>query len=90
VALGVEENTNDRAAADRLLSKIRTFVADELTEQEAALFAALVAPGVACAYEDSGAAASGSDVESFPRALPDSLAEAVRDRGTRVEGLAGG
>jgi hypothetical protein len=87
VALGAE-NTDDGAAADRLLAKIRTFVADELTEQEAALFAALVAPGVACAYEDSGSTAP-DDVEWCPQALPDALAEAVRNHGIRVEGLAG-
>ena len=88
MALGVEVKRNDRAAADRLLAKIRTFVADGLTEEEAVLFAALVAPGVACAYEDSGTTAA-DDVEWCPHVLPDSLAEAVRDRGIRVEGLAG-
>jgi uncharacterized protein (DUF2267 family) len=84
-----EENRDDRVAADRLLAKIRTFVADRLTEEEAALFAALLAPGVACAYDDSAATASPSDVEWCPHALPDSLAEAVRDRAIRVQGLAG-
>ena len=89
--MGVEENGADKAAARRLLAKIRTFVADQLTDDEAALFAALVAPGVARAYQDDGEVQGfGSDVDWRPGALPDSLAEAVRDGGIRVEGLADG
>jgi len=82
------ENGADKAAARRLLAKIRTFVADQLDEDEAVLFAALVAPGVARAYQDDDDVAGfGSDVDWRPGALPDSLAEAVRDGGIRVEGL---
>jgi len=88
VAQGVEENGNNRAAADTLLAKIRAFVANELTDEEATLFAALVAPGVARAYQDDEVTGFGSDVDWRPAALPDSLAEAVRDRAIRVEGLA--
>jgi hypothetical protein len=76
-----------RAAADSLLGKIRTFVAEELDDQEAALFAALVAPGVARAHRADGVV---GDVDWEPGALPDSLAEAVRDGGIRVEGLDAG
>ena len=43
--MGVENNGADNAAARRLLAKIRSFVADQLDDHEAALFAALVAPG---------------------------------------------
>ena len=85
--MGVEENDTDRAAARRLLAKIRAFVADQLDDEEAALFAALVAPGVARAYQDDDVEGFGSDVDWRPGALPDSLAEAVRDGGIRVEGL---
>ena len=90
--MGVEGNGADPAAARRLLAKIRTFVADQLDDDEAALFAALVAPGVARAYQDDGGGevqgfGLGSDVDWRPGALPDSLAEAVRDGGIRVEGL---
>ena len=88
--MGVEGNGADAAAAQRLLAKIRTFVADQLTDDEAVLFAALVAPGVARAYQDDGGnevQGFGSDVDWRPGALPDSLAEAVRDGGIRVEGL---
>jgi hypothetical protein len=81
-----------RAAADRLLSKIRTFVVEELNDEEAALFAALVAPGVAQAYQTDEVVGfeSGSDVDWRPGALPDALADAVREGGIRVEGLDGG
>ncbi len=85
--MGVEENDTDRAAARRLLAKIRAFVTDQLDDEEAALFAALIAPGVARAYQDDDVEGFGSDVDWRPGALPDSLAEAVRDGGMRVEGL---
>ena len=92
---GVEDRRSGRVAAERLLSKIRRFVAEELDDEEAALFAALVAPGVARAYEtetesDVVGFAGGSDVDWRPGALPESLAEAVRAGGIRVEGLDGG
>jgi hypothetical protein len=86
--MGVENNGADNAAAHRLLAKIRSFVADQLNDDEAALFAALVAPGVARAYQDDqGVQGFGSDADWRPGALPESLAEAVRDGGIRVEGL---
>jgi len=84
--MGVREEGSDRAAADRLLAKVRAFVADQLDEEEATLFAALIAPGVALAYQGEDEPAA-SDVDWCPRALPDSLAEAVRDRTITVEGL---
>ncbi len=86
--MGAAEDGTDKEAARRLLAKIRTFVADQLDEEEAALFAALVAPGVARAYQDDGEVEGfGADVDWRPGALPDSLAEAVRDGRIRVEGL---
>jgi len=86
--MGVEEGGTDKAAARRLLTKIRAFVAEQLDEDEATLFAALVAPGVARAYQDDGEVEGfSSDVDWRPGALPDSLAEAVRDGRIRVEGL---
>ena len=89
MSTGVDEDGADKAAAQRLLAKIRTFVAEQLDDDEAALFAALVAPGVARAYEDDEDEVHGfgSDVDWRPGALPDSLAEAVRNGGIRVEGL---
>jgi hypothetical protein len=81
--LMTQEVGDGREAADSLLRKIRTFVAEELDDEEAALFAALVAPGVARAYQTA------DEVDWHPRALPDSLARAVRDGGIRVEGLGG-
>ena len=77
----------DADAAARLLDKMRRFVATELDDDERALFAALVAPGVAKAYpvED--------DVEAYgivgwsPSDLPDALVAELRRGGIRVEGL---
>jgi hypothetical protein len=85
MATGVEENRRDRLAADRLLAKIRTFVADQLDDREAALFAALVGPGVARAHEDRGEL--GSDVDWCPDTLPESLVEALRAGGIRADGF---
>jgi hypothetical protein len=77
--------TEDPEATDRLLEKLRTFVA-ELDADERQLFAALVGPGVALAYRDA------DDVVGFgtgwePHQLPDHLAALVRDSGIRVVGL---
>ena len=48
--MGVDENDTDRAASRRLSAKIRAFVTDQLDDEEAALFADLVASGVVRAY----------------------------------------
>jgi hypothetical protein len=72
--------------ADRLMDKLRAFVSHELSDDERTLFAALIAPGVAQAYVEE-------EVQGFamtdwsPSALPSALAEAIRLRGIRVEGL---
>ena len=60
----------DKAAAERLLAKIRTFVAEQLTDDEAALFAALVAPAVAQAHRTDEASGPGSDVDWRPARCP--------------------
>ena len=83
----VHGDGTDKAAAERLLAKIRTFVAEQLTDDEAALFAALVAPAVAQAYRTDEASGPGSDVDWRPDALPEALAAAVRNGGVRVVGL---
>ena len=73
------------AAARRLLEKIRVFVSEHLNDEESALFAALIAPGVSLAYPD--AEVSGFSADWRPDALPEALAEVIRDGGVRVEGL---
>ncbi len=76
----------DRAAAARLLEKLRRFIATELDDEERALFATLITPGVAQAYRDD-------DVQGFgvagwtPNDLPEALATELRRAGVRVEGL---
>jgi len=87
VGTGVHEDGPDKTAAERLLAKIRTFVTEQLNDDEAALFAALVAPAVAQAYQADEASGFGIDVDWRPDALPESLAAAVRDGGVRVVGL---
>jgi hypothetical protein len=76
----------DRLAAERLLDKLRTFVATELDDDERALFAALVAPAIAQAYAPSEV--EGYEfVEWQEHALPDDLVRAVREAKIRVVGL---
>lgn len=84
--------------ADRLLAKIRHFVAS-LDDDERPLFASLVAPGVAQAYGGSevlqfgmGDEQEGDEVESFgvdwsPTALPDALTDTLRRQRVRLVGL---
>ncbi|HJQ96588.1 MAG TPA: hypothetical protein VJ935_12885 [Acidimicrobiia bacterium] len=78
--------TDDLSAATGLLEKIRQFVA-ELSQDERSLFAVLIGPGVALAYEND------VEVEGFslsnwsPRQLPASLAAAIREQNVRVTGL---
>jgi hypothetical protein len=78
----------EAAAAERLLTKLRHFIAVELDPDERALLGALVAPGVAQAHFDAeaeveGFAVSGWSADDLPRAL----VVALRDSGVRVVGL---
>lgn len=72
--------------ARRLVDKLRNFAQTELDGDERALFAMLVAPGVAQAYPED-------DVHGFamtdwnPHPLPDELVNALRSGGLRVIGL---
>ena len=73
-------------AAERLLEKIRRFVADDLDDEERPLYAALLAPGVARAYAE--AEVTGFEVIDWvPATLPEALAEAIRRGNIRIEGL---
>jgi hypothetical protein len=75
-------------AAERLLTKLRHFIATELDDDERALFGALVAPGVAQAHPDPDVEVQGFAVGGWaPDDLPRSLSTALRDSGVRVEGL---
>lgn len=82
----------DAHAAERLLAKLRRFIATELDGDERALLGALVAPGVARAHagtepeteaEVQGFAGGGWSADDLPRAL----VLALRDSHVRVEGL---
>ena len=80
---------DEAEAAARLLDKLRVFVTDQLDDDERALMALLLAPGVALAYPD----AEGEDevvgfgVDWRATSLPDALATTLRDGGLRVEGF---
>ena len=70
--------------AQQLITKLRRFVS-ELEPGERALFAQLLAPGVARAYEPE---VSGFDIVSWSeQALPASLVTALQESGVRVVGL---
>jgi len=75
----------DRAAAERLLDKLRDLVDTHLDEDERSLFAALLAPGIAQAY--GGAEVEGFALDWTPGSLPTALVEALEDRQVRIEGL---
>lgn len=72
--------------AERLLDKLRRFIAENLDDDERVLIGQLLAPGIAQAYQQD-------EVEGFtatdwsPGALPASLVMALRDQGVRVVGL---
>ena len=79
-------------AAQRLLDKLASFVANELDDEEREMFAKLLAPGVSLAYQtpplvDVDSPGGVIDVDWHPSALPEELAQALRDRGVRVVGL---
>jgi len=75
---------HDHDVADRLLAKLRRFTA-ELDEDERAMLGALLAPGVAKAYEPE---VTGFEVVEWgPASLPGALAQALRDGGVGVTGL---
>lgn len=95
---GGDQAGADRALADRVLAKLRSFV-ESLDDQERAVLAALLAPGVAQAYEPeedvSGfVALEGDSLETgpagsavadwLPSRLPEHLAAAVREHGWRI------
>jgi hypothetical protein len=76
----------DDGAAARLLAKIRDFVGHELDDEERALFATLIAPGVALAYAENDVSGYGV-IDWSATSLPEALGRALRDSGIRVTGL---
>jgi hypothetical protein len=74
------------SAADRLLAKLRQFIADQLDAEERQLLATLLAPGVAAAHADHDVVAFGMVNWTAP-SLPRALADSLQAGGVRVEGL---
>lgn len=77
----------DSDTADRLLRKLRDLVVNELDDDERAMFAALVAPAIAQAFEDEVEVAGFAVTQWSPNVLPDALRVAIRGREIRIEGL---
>lgn len=73
----------DAVAVERLLVKLRAFIATELDSEEREVLAALLAPAVAAAYDDE--VAGFTSVAVAP--LPEALVEALQRAGVRVVGL---
>jgi hypothetical protein len=78
----------EKEVARNLVGKVSEFAQTQLDADERALFAMLVAPGIARAYPDD-------DVHGFamtdwsPQPLPDPLVEALRASGLRVVDASG-
>jgi hypothetical protein len=89
---------DDDAVAARLLEKLRVFVG-ALDDEERAVMAALLAPGVASAYtgpelepevvgfgmNSTPPERDGAERAWSPERLPDSLTDRIRDQGVRIE-----
>jgi hypothetical protein len=85
----IAEIPGDDAVATRLLDKLATFVST-LDDDERAVLAALLAPGVASAYEEPEPEPEvvGFGMEPIPwepSRLPDALTERIRERHLRIE-----
>jgi hypothetical protein len=79
---------DDDAVAARLIDKLRGFIAD-LEEDERAVMAALLAPGVASAYtptEEPEVVGFGMPETPWqPERLPDALSDRIREQHLRIE-----
>jgi hypothetical protein len=81
---------DDDAVATRLLEKLRTFVG-ALDDEERAVMAALLAPGVASAYTpqpepEPEVVGFGMGASAWqPERLPESLTGRIRDQHLRIE-----
>ena len=77
--------TTDDDPATRLLSRLAVF-AHGLDDEERALLAALLAPGLARAWQDDEDVSGFGSVTWLPERLPEDLHRAVREQGLRVDG----
>lgn len=78
------DGASDDEAAARVLEKVRGFVSS-LDRDERAVFAALLAPGVASAYSPDTEVAGFAMDDWSPDRLPDALRSQVREQHIRVE-----
>lgn len=84
----------DAEATRRLLAKLRVFIGTQLDDAERGVFAMLIAPALARAYEVSeDVTGFGVDEERGPRDidwlpdLPSAVADELRNAGVRVVGI---
>lgn len=73
----------DASAVERLLAKLRAFIATELDTEEREVLAALLAPGVAAAYGDEVTGFTSGAIAP----LPEVLAVALQRAGIRAVGF---
>jgi len=79
--------SNDNDPAERLMGKIREFSAS-LADDERALFAALITPGVAKALAPEEDEVEGYGLTDWmPSSLPDQLSDQIKRSNITVTGL---
>ncbi|MGB8860784.1 MAG: hypothetical protein WCC60_16110 [Ilumatobacteraceae bacterium] len=78
--------STDNDPAVRLMEKIRHF-SEALADDERALFAALIAPGVAKALAPDDEVEGYGLTEWMPSSLPDQLSEQIKRSNITVTGL---
>lgn len=80
-----DERHIEDTAARNLIGKVRDF-ASSLDDDERALFAALLAPGIDAAWTDAGdeVEVAGFGLEWRPDRLPGHLTRAIRDAHLRI------
>ena len=72
--------------AERLVEKLRRFIAEDLDEAEQALLAMLLAPGIALVYDETDVSGF-TMVSTGPGALAEQLRDALQRAGVQVSGL---
>lgn len=80
---GAQDVAGSRVVAERLIDRLKDF-ASGLPVEERALFAALIAPGIALAFNGQDDVHGFEMVDWQPSGLPDHLASAIRSKGMRV------
>ena len=78
----MNESDAQREQVEQLIERLRAFIA-ELEPAQREAFAALLAPGIAAAFEEQETSGF-ARVGWLPDLLPDYLARVIRERGLRI------